>query len=253
MNPENTEASPKLNSAWQALALSNIEEGMGCNITRAQGLQEELAQRRASLLQNSAEAQALKGQEELLAEIVGEEKVHQTQVSVLSHLHLRQAEEIKAQSDEIKRLSTLLEKQETLQEQVEEKQQQSSVSSVQRAQPSTSQLHELQREAFEILPGTVNVRRGTGIKHLSSLRQNIPVAGRQYFEDELVEEATWGSNHPHYVGFVSSQKGGLTSTPLKSTVKVGEDNSLLPQQREARESLMNTTACPPGYEMQMVV
>ena len=53
---------------------------------------------------------------------------HWMQVSVLSHLHLRQAEEIKAQSNEIKRLSTLLEKQQTLLEQVQEKQQQSSVS-----------------------------------------------------------------------------------------------------------------------------
>ena len=113
MNTEK-EFSPKMNSALQALALSDIEEGMGHNITRAQGLQEELAQRRASLLQDSAEAQALKGQEELLAEIVEEEMAHQTQVSVLSHLHLRQAEEIRAQSDEIKRLSTLLEKQQTL-------------------------------------------------------------------------------------------------------------------------------------------
>ena len=43
---------------------------------------------RASLLQDSAEAQALKGQEELLAEIVEEEMAHRTQVSVLSHLHL---------------------------------------------------------------------------------------------------------------------------------------------------------------------
>ena len=207
MNPESTEASPKLNSALQALALSNIEEGMGHNVTRAQGLQEELSQRRASLLQNSAEAQALMGQEELLAEIVEEELAHQTQVSVLSHLHLRQAEEIKAQSDEIKRLLTLLEKQQTLLEQVQEQQQQSSVSQVQRAQPSTSQLNELQREAFEILPGTVNVRHGTGIEHLSGLSQNIPVAGRQYFEDELAEEATWGSNHPCHVHFASSQKG----------------------------------------------
>ena len=196
MNPENTEASPKLNNALQALALSNIEGEMGHNVTRAQGLQEELAQRRASLLQNSAEAQALKGQEELLAEIVEEEMAHQTQVSVLSHLHLRQAEEIKAQSNEIKRLLTLLEKQQTLLEQVQEQQQQSSVSQVQRAQPSTSWLNELQREAFEILPGTVNVRCGTGIEHLSGLSQNIHLAGRQYFEDELAEEAIWGSNHP---------------------------------------------------------
>ena len=212
MNPENTEASPKLNSALQALALSNIKEGMGHNVTRAQGLQEELAQRRASLLQDSVEAQALKGQEELLAEIVEEEMAHWMQVSVLSHLHFRQAEEIKAQPDEIKRLSTLLEKQQTLLVQVQEQQQQSSVSQVKRAQPSTSQLNELQREAFEILPGTVNVRCGNGIEHLSGLSQNIPVAGRQYFEDKLAE-AMWGSNHPHHMHFASSQKGFDIYTP----------------------------------------
>ena len=199
MNLENAELSPKLNSALQALALSDFKEGMGHNATRAQGLQEELAQRRASLLQNFAEAQALKGQEELLAKIVEEEMAHLMQVSVLLHLHLRQAEEIKAQSNEIKRLSTLLEKQQTLLEQV-----QSSVSSVQRAQSSTSQLNELQQEAFEILPGMVNVRHGTSIDHLSSLSQNIPVAGKEYFEDELAEEATWSSHHPHHVHFASS-------------------------------------------------
>ena len=71
--------SPKQSSALQALALSNIEEGMGHNVKRAQGLQ-ELAQRRASLLQDSAEAQALKGQEELLAKIVEEDMAHQMQV-----------------------------------------------------------------------------------------------------------------------------------------------------------------------------
>ena len=205
MNLENAEVSPKLNSALQALALSDIEEGMGHNVTKAQGLQEELAQKRASLLQNSAEVQALKGQEELLAEIVEEEMAHWTQVSVLSHLHLRQAEEIKAQSDEIKRLSTLLEKQQTLLKQVQEKQQQSSVFSVQKFQPSTSWLNKLQQEAFKILPGTVNVQ--TGINHLSGLSQNIPVAGKEYFEDEMAEEATWGSRHPCHVYFASSQEG----------------------------------------------
>ena len=128
MNTKKAELSPKMNSALQALALSDIEEEMGHNVTRAQGLQEELAQRRASLLQDSAEAQALKGQEKLLAEKVEEEMAYQTQVSFLSHLHLRQAEEIKSQSNEIKRLSTLLEKQQPLLEQVQENQRQSSVS-----------------------------------------------------------------------------------------------------------------------------
>ena len=97
----------------------------------------------------------------------------------------------------------------------------------------------------------VNVRHGTSIDHLSGLSQNIPVAGKAYFEDELAKEATWGSHHPCHVCFASNQKGGLTSTPLKSSVKVGEDNISLPQWRKARKSLMNTTACPPREEMQM--
>ena len=224
---------------------------MGQNVTRAQELQEELAKRRASLLHDSAKAHALKGQEALLAEIV-EEMAHKTQVLVLLHLHLQQAEEIKAQSEEIKRLSTLLERQQTILEQVQE-QQQSSVSQVPRVQPTTSQLNELQREAFNILPGTVNARCGTGIKHLSGLNQNIPVAGKAYFEDELAEEATWGSHHLCHVCFASSQKRGLTSTPLNSSVKVGEDNTLIPQQRRARESLMNSAMCPSGYKIWMAV
>ena len=250
MNPENAEISPKHSSALQALAFSNIKEGMGQNVTRAQELQEEPAQRRTSFLQDSAEAQALKGQEALLAEIVEGEMAHQTQVSVLSHLHLQQAE-IKAQSEEIKRLSTLLERQHTILEQVQE-QQQSNVSEVPRV-PTTSKLNELQREAFDILLGTLNSRHRTGIEHLSGWRQNIPVAGKAYFEGELAEETIWGLHHPHHVCFGSGQKGGLTSTPLKSSVKVGEDNTFLPQQRRARESLMNAAMCPPGYKMHMAV
>ena len=240
-----------MNSALQALALSEIEEGIGHNVTRASGLQEELTQRRASLLQDSAEAQALKGQEELLAEIVEEEMAHQTQVSVLSHLHLRQAKEIRAQSDEIKRLSTLLEKQQTLLEQVQENQKQVNVSVAQRAQPPTSRLSELQQGAFQYLPGTVNARCGTGIKHLLGISQNIPVAGREHFEDELAEEATWGSNHPCHVCFAGSEKGGFTSTPLKPAARVGEDYTLLPQQKQARENLLENTVSPPEYSMQM--
>ena len=206
MNPESTEFSPKQSSALQPLAFSNIEEGMGHN---PKGCKKNLAKGEPHSFQDSAEAQALKGQEELLAKIVEEEMAHQTQISVLSHLHLRQAEEIKAQSDEIRRLSTLLEKQQTFLEQVQEHQQQNSASQVQRAQPSTSRLNELQQEAFEILLGTVNVRHGTGIEHLSCLSQNIPVAGREYFEDELAEEATWGSHHPHHVHFANNPKGGF--------------------------------------------
>ena len=77
------------------------------------------------------------------------------------------------------------------------------------------------------------------------------MAGRQYFEDELAEEATWSSNHPHHVCFTGSQKGCFTPTPLKSAAIVGKDCSLLPKQKKARESLLTNTVCPPGYDMQM--
>ena len=107
MNPGQLEPS---SSPASALALSNIEEGMGHNAERAQELQGELDQRRASLHQDSAEAQALQGKEALLADIIEEEMAHWTQILVLSHLHLQQAKEIKSQSDEIRHLSTLLEK-----------------------------------------------------------------------------------------------------------------------------------------------
>ena len=138
---------------------------------------------------------------------------NQTQVSVLSHLHLRQAEEIRAQSGEIKRLPTLLKEQQTLLEQVQETQKQVSASVAQKAQPPRSRLSELQQEAFQYLPGTVNVRCRTGIQHLSRISQNIPVAGREYFEDELAEEATWGSNHPHHVALQAVRRGALHQHP----------------------------------------
>ena len=76
---------------------------------------------------------------------------------------------------------------------------------------------------------------------------------KEYFEDKLAEEATRASHRLHHVHFANSQKGGLTSTPLKSSVNVVEDTILLPQQRKARESLMTITTCPPRHEMQMAV
>ena len=91
----------------------------------------------------------------------------------------------------------LLERQQTILEHVQEKQ--SSVFQMPHFQPPTSWLDELQKEAFNILPGTVNARHGTGIDHLCGLLQNILVAGKAFFEDELAEEATWGSQHPHHV------------------------------------------------------
>ena len=187
-------------------------EGMGHNIERAQALQEDLSQRRASLQHHSTEAQALQGQETLLADIIEEEMAHQTQVLVLSQLHLQQVEEIKSQSKQIRCLSTLLEKQQAILERVQE--QQSRVPEV--PAPPVNRLKELQREAFDILPGTVNAKRGAAAAHASGISQDILVVGRTQFEDELAEEAIWNAHqHLHHVHFASDPQGRFTSTPIR--------------------------------------
>ena len=136
---------------------------MGHIAERDQELEEELAHRRASLHQDSAEAKALQGKEALLANIIEGEMTHQTQVSAQSHLHLQQAIEIKSQSDEIRCLSTLLEKQQAILERVQEQQRRMPEMPV----PSATHIKELQREAFNILPGMVNARRGAALAHTS--------------------------------------------------------------------------------------
>ena len=221
-----------------ALALSNMEEGMGHNIKRAQALQEDLSQRRASLQHHSAEAQALQGQEALLADIIEEEMAHRTQVSVLSHLHLQQAKEIKSQSEEIRHLSTLLEKQQAILERVQE--QQSRVPEV--PVPPVNRIQGLQREAFNILPGTVNAKRGAATGHASGISQDIPVIGRSQFEDELAEEATWNVHqHQRHVHFDSNPQGGFTSTPLKHP----EEGRL--------KARINPEVYQPRYDMKVAV
>ena len=85
-----------------------------------------------------------------------------------------------------------MEKQQAILERVQE--QQSRVPEV--PVPPVNRLTELQRQAFDILPGTVNVKRGSATVHASGISQDIPVIGRSQFEDELAEEATWNV-HQH--------------------------------------------------------
>ena len=73
MNPEQLEPSP---SPASALSLSNIKEGMGHNVERAQELQQQIDQQRASLQQESAKEKALQGQEALFVDIIEEEMAH---------------------------------------------------------------------------------------------------------------------------------------------------------------------------------
>ena len=84
MDPDQPGPSPFQASALQTLSFSNIEEAIRHNIERAQELLQDLAQRRAPLEQELAEAQALQGKEALLASITEEEMAHHTQVSLSS-------------------------------------------------------------------------------------------------------------------------------------------------------------------------
>ena len=106
--------------------------------------------------------------------------------------------------------------------------------------PLVDRLQELQREAFDILPGTVNAKRGAAAAHASEISQDIPVIGRTQFEDELAEEAIWNVHqHLHQVHFASDPQGRFTSTPLRH-----------PEEDRARARI-SPEMYPPGYGMKV--
>ena len=80
--------------------------------------------------------------------------------------------------------------------------------------PPTNRREELQKEAFNILPGTVNARRGAALAHASGISLDILVAGRSNFENELAKEATWTLHHHlQHVHFASKPQGDLHLPP----------------------------------------
>ena len=108
--------------------------------------------------------------------------------------------------------------------------------------PPVNRLKELQREAFDILPGTVNANRGAAVAHASGNLQDILVVGRTQFEDELAKEATWNMHqHLCHVHFASDPQERFTSTPLRHPE---EDRS------KARTS---PEVYPPRYGMKVAV
>ena len=150
---------------------------------------------------------------------------HREQVSVLSRMHLQQAEEVKAQSQEIHHLSALVEQQ---QEVVQRLMSPHSPPREPRAVPSCSesQLDVMQEEVFNLLSGTVNTMQGTVVSHNTTIT-NTHVVNQISFEDMLAEEAHLTSGHqPKHVKFVDMTEGGFaSSTPLRHQ----EEVALLPR------------------------
>ena len=106
--------------------------------------------------------------------------------------------------------------------------------------PPVSRIEELQRQAFNILHGTVNAKRGAATAHASGISQDILVIGRSQFKNELAKEATLNAHqHLQHVHFASNPQGGFTSTPLRHS-------------EEGRsKARVSTEVYPPGYDMKV--
>ena len=105
-------------SVLQSLSASNLEDSLDRNICQAQAMQAQIANTMSGIEEEPAvraepdhQAAQLLQEDQQLVGILEEEMTHREQVSVLSHMHLQQTEEVKAQSQEIRRLSALVEQQ----------------------------------------------------------------------------------------------------------------------------------------------
>ena len=105
-------------SMLQSLSASDLDDSLEPNIHCTQAMWEQIAHEMSKLQKEPAQqdeiedqAANLWAQEQQLAEIMEEEMTHCEQVSVLSHMHLQQVEEVKVQSQEIHCLLALVEEQ----------------------------------------------------------------------------------------------------------------------------------------------
>ena len=196
MNPEQLEPS---SSPASVLALSNIEEDMGHNTERAQELQEELAQWRAHYTGTWQKVKPFRARKLCWPiSLKRRSLIRLRSQSCFTYICSRP----KKSSSNVMRLSTcpLCLKNSRL--------------SWRKSKNSTAHIEELQREAFNILPGMVNARWDAALAHASGILQDIPVTSRSHFENELEEEATWASHsHPHHVHFASDPRGDLHLPP----------------------------------------
>ena len=105
-------------SVLQSLSASDLEDSLDRNIHWTQAMWAQIANAMSRMEEEPAvraepddQAAQLLQQDQQLAKILEEEMTHQEQVSALSHMHLQQVEEVKAQSQEMTRLSALVEQQ----------------------------------------------------------------------------------------------------------------------------------------------
>ena len=130
------------------------------------------------LVDQAANLQDLWAQDQQLAEIIEEEMTHREQVSVLSHMHLQQAEEVKAQSQEIHHLSVLVEEQQETIKKLAELSSPQSPPRTPRAWTShlASWLDVMWDGIFKLTLGTMNTRRGTTVASHSTTMATMQIS-----------------------------------------------------------------------------
>ena len=167
---------------------------------------------------------------------------HREQVSVLSRMHLQQAEEVKTQSQEIHCLLALVEQQ---QEAIQRFMGPHSPPREPRAVPSCSesQLDAMQEEVCNLVPGTVNTMHGTAASH-NTMIPNTPMVNQTSFEDMLAEEAHSRSNHqPKHIKFLCTTEGHFASfTPLRHQEEVALQPTTIAQDHPGEISF-HVAAC----------
>ena len=104
-------------SVLQSLSMSDLEDSLDRNIYQTQAMQVQIADAMSQIEEEPAaraepdNQAAHLIQDQQLAEILEDKMTHREQVSVLSCMHLQQAEEVKSQSQDIRRLLALVEQQ----------------------------------------------------------------------------------------------------------------------------------------------
>ena len=181
-------------SVLQSLSASDLEDSLDRNIHQTQAMWAQLANAMSQIeeeptMRAEADDQAaqLIQQDQQFAEIWEEEMTHREQVSVLSHMHLQQAEEVKSQSQDIRRLLALVEQQQYAIEKLTSPQKPPRESRA-FASLSESQLDDMREKIFNLILGTVNTTRGAVVSHNTTMA-SVSRVSQTSFEDMLGE---WG-------------------------------------------------------------
>ena len=154
----------------QLLSANDLEDSLERNIHCNQAMQAQIAYemskiqeepiQQAKIEQQTANLGDFQAHDQQLAEIMEEEMIHHKQVSVLSHMHLQQAEEVKVQSQEIRCLLALVEKQQEVIKKLTKLASPQSPPRIPRATTSGSEcrLDVMQGEIFNLILEMVNTR-----------------------------------------------------------------------------------------------